>query len=40
MIGIAPNARLKRLGEPVLVEARAQQAAGAAETVRHFGEAE
>src|ERR687884_512850 len=40
MIGIAPNARLKRLGEPVLVEARAQQAAGAAEKVRHFGEAE
>jgi hypothetical protein len=39
-IGIAPNARLKRLGEPVLAEAREQQAAGAEEQVRHFGEAE
>src|ERR671926_407933 len=27
-IGIAPNARLKRLGEPVLAEAREQQAEG------------
>jgi hypothetical protein len=40
MIGIAPNARLKRLGEPVLAEAQQQRAAGAAEKVRHFGEAE
>jgi hypothetical protein len=39
MIGIAPNARLKRLGEPVLAEARAQQAPGTEEKVRHFGEA-
>src|ERR687885_849682 len=39
-IGIAPNARLKRLGEPVLAEAREQQAAGLQEQVRHFGEAE
>jgi hypothetical protein len=39
-IGIAPNARLKRLGEPVLAEARTQQAAGVAEKVRHFGAAE
>src|SRR5919205_1530769 len=39
MIGIAPNARLKRLGEPVLAEAREQHGEGAAEKVRHFGEA-
>jgi hypothetical protein len=39
-IGIAPNARLKKLGEPVLAEAREQQAEGAEEKVRHFGEAE
>ena len=38
-IGIAPNARLKRLGEPVLAEAREQQAEGMQEKVRHFGEA-
>jgi hypothetical protein len=38
MIGIAPNARLKRLGEPVLAEAQQQQAVGTAEKVRHFGE--
>ncbi len=38
-IGIAPNARLKRLGEPVLAEARTQQAPGTEEKVRHFGEA-
>jgi hypothetical protein len=38
-IGIAPNARLKRLGEPVLEEAREQQAQGTQEKVRHFGEA-
>ena len=39
-IGLVPNARLKRLGEPVLVEARQQHAAEPAEKVRHFGEAE
>src|ERR671939_1524428 len=39
MIGIAPNARLKRLGEPVLAAAREQHGEGAAEKVRHFGEA-
>src|ERR671933_1854520 len=39
MLGIAPNARLKRLGEPVLAEAREQHGEGAAEKVRHFGEA-
>ncbi len=39
-IGLVPNARLKRLGEPVLAEARAQQAEGTQEKVRHFGEAE
>ena len=38
-IGLVPNARLKRLGEPVLAEAQQQQAAGTAEKVRHFGEA-
>ena len=38
-IGIAPNARLKRLGEPVLAEAREQQAEGTQGKVRHFGEA-
>ncbi len=39
-IGLVPNARLKRLGEPVLAEARQQQGAEPAEKVRHFGEAE
>ncbi len=39
-IGLVPNARLKRLGEPVLTEARQQQAAGPEVKVRHFGEAE
>jgi hypothetical protein len=39
-IGLVPNARLKRLAEPVLAEARHQQAAGTQEKVRHFGEAE
>jgi hypothetical protein len=38
-IGIAPNARLKRLGEPVLAEAREQQVPESQEKVRHFGEA-
>jgi hypothetical protein len=38
-IGIAPNARLKRLGEPVRAEAREQQAEGTQGKVRHFGEA-
>jgi hypothetical protein len=39
MLGIAPNARLKRLGEPVLAEARAQQThSPQEEKVRHFGE--
>ena len=37
-IGVGPNARLKRLGEPVLAEARAHQAPGTQEKVRHFGE--
>lgn len=37
-IGLAPNARLKRLAEPVLDEARQQQAAGTEEQVRHCGE--
>ncbi len=37
-IGVVPNARLKRLGEPVLAEARAQQAPETQEKVRHFGE--
>jgi hypothetical protein len=37
-IGLVPNARLKRLGEPVLEEARQQQAAGSEGKVRHFGE--
>jgi hypothetical protein len=39
-IGLVPNARLKRLAEPVLAEARAQQAPGTDDKVRHFGEAE
>ena len=38
-IGLVPNARLKRLGEPVLAEAREQQAPESQEKVRHFGEA-
>src|ERR671932_648790 len=37
LIGLVPNARLKRLAEPVLAEAR-QQAAGTEGKVRHFGE--
>ncbi len=36
-IGLGPNARLKRLGEPVEAEAR-QQAAGTEGKVRHFGD--
>ena len=36
-IGLVPNARLKRLAEPVEAEAR-QQAAGTEGKVRHFGE--
>jgi hypothetical protein len=40
MIGLVPNARLKRLGEPILAEAHEQQAADLQEKVRHFGEAE
>ena len=40
LIGAVPNARLKRLGEPVLAEARAQQAPGTQDKVRHFGEGE
>jgi hypothetical protein len=39
-IGRVPNARLKKLGEPVLAEAKEQQAAKPEEKVRHFGEAE
>jgi hypothetical protein len=39
-IGLVPNARLQRLGEPVLAAARQQQAAGPDAKVRHFGEAE
>jgi hypothetical protein len=39
-IGLVPNARLKKLGEVVLAEAREQQAAKPEEKVRHFGEAE
>ena len=39
-IGLVPNARLKRLAEPVLEEAHQQQAAGSEGKVRHFGEAE
>lgn len=39
-IGLVPNARLKKLGEPILAEAREQQAAKPEEKVRHFGEAE
>src|SRR5918911_2823648 len=38
LIGIAPNARLKRLGEPVPAEAQQQQAPGTEEKVRHFGD--
>src|SRR5919199_2489120 len=39
-IGLVPNARLKRLAEPVLTEAQQQQAARTEqqEKVRHFGE--
>ncbi len=40
-IGVGTNARLKRLGEPILAEAQAQQAPGTPATpekVRHFGE--
>ncbi len=37
-IGVVPNARLKRLGEPVLAEAQAQQTPATQEKVRHFGE--
>ena len=40
MIGLVPNARLKRLGEPILAEAHEQQAADTQEKVRHFGEVE
>jgi hypothetical protein len=39
-IGLVPNARLKRLGEPVLAEAQQQHAAEPEAKVRHFGEAE
>ena len=39
-IGVVPNARLKRLGEPVLAEAQAQQTPETQEKVRHFGEVE
>ncbi len=39
MIGLVPNARLKRLGEPILAEAHEQQAGDTQEKVRHFGEA-
>ena len=37
LIGLVPNARLKRLAEPVLAEAQ-QQGAETEEKVRHFGE--
>jgi hypothetical protein len=37
-IGLVPNARLKRLAEPVEAEARQLQGAGTEEKVRHFGE--
>src|SRR5918997_708638 len=37
-IGGAPNPRLKRLGEPVVAEAQAQQTPGTQEQVRTFGE--
>ena len=39
-IGLVPNARLKRLGEPVLAAAQQQQAAEPVAKVRHFGAAE
>jgi hypothetical protein len=39
-IGLVPNARLKRLAEPVQAEAQQQQVAGTEAKVRHFGEAE
>ncbi|MDQ5850725.1 MAG: IS1380 family transposase [Chloroflexota bacterium] len=38
-IGLVPNARLKRLAEPVLAAAQEQQAAAPEAKVRHFGEA-
>ena len=38
MIGLVPNARLKGLAEPVLAEARQQQAEQPDVKVRHFGE--
>jgi hypothetical protein len=40
MIGLVPNARLKRLGEPVLAEAQHEHAAEPEVKVRHFGEAQ
>src|SRR3712207_153845 len=39
-IGLVPNARLQRLGEPVLAAAHQQPAAEPDAKVRHFGEAE
>src|ERR671917_2089355 len=39
-IGLVPNARLQRLGEPVLAAARQHQAAGPDAEGRHCGEAE